>query len=302
MSHDFDRIDPATVEEMHARLTSQLRPSPVAPDEQLPGPGVVLLKQEFRRPESWVFRAVLAKARELIESLPPAPLEGVELVVAAGGDLGRAAARVATVLGCRARVFLSGWDALAPREVKFLGGQVVDTFGFRGGCANAARRYFDTEQGRSHLIVIDRRTAVIAAATIAREFEAQAGSSCSDHPFFGVGRKWTSPLDRVFVSATDPVLVAGAVSWFGDRADVVSVACEGDRAAGSAGRAKTLVVSHKDEQRARGWFRDRYGIGDPRAALPVSALLSGRCRREPGERLGFVLDPPKNDHMLGFTH
>jgi threonine dehydratase len=247
------------------------------------------------------------KARGAFNSLLSLPVPEAGVITASGGNHGAAVAYAAGRLGHRAEVFAA---ETAPRvkveRIRRYGAEV-----FLRGSAYSQAMEACLERARAtgaRLIhAYDQPETVAGQGTAFREFDAQAPG-----------------LDAVLVAVGGGGLIAGALAWYGRRIRIVAVeperaptlarALEAGRpvdvevsgiAADSLGARRigaiafamarqalhaSVLVSEEEIGQAQRVLWEKLRIAtEPGGAAATAALLSGRWRPAPGERVGVLV-------------
>lgn len=244
----------------------------------------------------------------LTRKVPP-----VGVVAASGGNHGAAVAHAATRLGHASRIFVPRLIAREEklRRMRDFGAEVVLT---EGSVADCMAEYAAHAAATGALSVhpYDTIPTLTGQGTVAREIEAQMGGILA------------GGVDTILVATGGGGLIGGVAAWCRDRIRVVSVETETTNtlerslregpdfsaspsgiAAGSLGGPRLgvdaweVIRAHVDrpilvddadvfEAARRLWSATRL-IGEPGAAVALSALTSGAYRPEPGERVCVLL-------------
>jgi len=272
-----------------------------AADFGLP-PAPLLFKLEFLQ-HSGSFKARGAFANLLLRDLPPA---GV--VAASGGNHGAAVAHAAARLGVPATVFVPSVASPAKLErIRGSGAALVVT-GERYADALAASEAHAAVTGAMAVHAFDQAETLLGQGTVGLELEADAPGA-----------------DTLLVAVGGGGLIGGVAAWFRGRVKVVAVEPDGAptlRDAFAAGRPvdapaggiaadslaprrvgervypiarahvapEVVLVTDADIRRAQAalWSVLRV-VAEPGGAAAFAALLSGRYRRAPGERVAVLL-------------
>ena len=229
------------------------------------------------------------------------------LIAASGGNHGLAVAHVAAQLGIQAEVFVTEVTPALKREgIAALGAQVV-VGGPLYADALAASQRRAAVSGALEVHAYDHELTVAGQATMGIEIERQVPD-----------------VDTVVMAVGGGGFAAGTAAWLTDRARVVCVEPEGSQAFGAAkaaGRpvdvdvesiasdslgarrigdvpfaalseagAESVLVDDDSIVRAQRWLWDRLRlIAEPGGAAATAAVLSGRYRPRPGERVVVVV-------------
>ena len=264
--------------------------------------GEVVFKLELLQ-ASGSFKARGAFANLLLREVPAA---GV--VAASGGNHGAAVAYAAQRLGITATVFVPGITSSAKLERIREYGAAVVVAGERYADALAASEAHQAATGALAVHAFDQAETLLGQGSVALEMEADAPE-----------------LDTVLVAVGGGGLIGGMASWYAGRTKVVAVESDGAptlHAAFAAGEpvdapaggiaadslaprrigglaftiarafiAPEVVLVTDDEIRAAQaalWSELRV-IAEPGGAAAYAALLSGRYRPGPGERVGVLV-------------
>jgi len=248
------------------------------------------------------FKARGAFANLLLRQIPPS---GV--VAASGGNHGAAVAFAAMKLGVPARIFVPTVASPAKVDrIRSYGANLVVT----GECyadALAASESWAAESGAMPVHAFDQAETILGQGTLGLELEAQAPD-----------------LDTIITAVGGGGLVSGLAAWYAGRRKVVGVEPElaptltqalaagrpvdadaGGIAADSlaprrvgeqvfpiarAHVAEVVLVTDGSIRNAQEalWSTVRV-VAEPGGAAALAAVLSGRYRPEPGERVGIVV-------------
>jgi threonine dehydratase len=291
------------IEAAATRIAPHVRRTPVieADAATLATPAPVLLKLECLQ-HAGSFKPRGAFNRILSASVPAA---GV--IAASGGNHGLAVAHAARKLDHRAEIFVP--SIAAPVKIEGLRalGADVRIVGANYAEAFAASVERQRETGALMVHAYDQPEVLAGQGTTAREFEEQAGR-----------------LDTVIVAVGGGGFIGGIAAWFAGRTRVVGVEPETScalHAALAAGAPvdvevsgiaadslgarrvgslmfplardhveRVVLVSDREIRAAQAalWRRLRI-IAEPGGAAATAALLTGRYRAEPGERVGVLI-------------
>jgi len=248
------------------------------------------------------FKARGAFANLLMREIPPA---GV--AAASGGNHGAAVAYAAGKLGRRAKIFLPSVASPAKvARIRQYGAELVIA-GDRYADALAASETFVAQSGALAIHAFDQTETLLGQGTVGLELEQQVPA-----------------LDTLLVAVGGGGLIGGIAAWYGGRIRLIGVEPEAAptlsraRAAGRPVDAEAggiaadslaprrvgelvfpiardfveRVVLVADEairaaQEAL-WTTMRIGA-EPGGAAACAALLSGRYRPQPGERVGILI-------------
>ena len=265
-------------------------------------PGRLLFKLELLQ-HSGSFKARGAFANLLLREAPTA---GV--VAASGGNHGAAVAYAARRLGVPATVFVPSVTSPAKAErIRGYGATLV-VAGDRYADALAASQSHAAATGAMEVHAYDRAETLLGQGTVGLELEADAPD-----------------VDTVLVAVGGGGLIGGIAAWYAGRMGVVAVESDGAptlHAALAAGRPVdapaggiaadslaprrvgelmfpiarahvapgVVLVSDEDIRRAQAalWSGLRV-VAEPGGAAAFAALLSGRYRPDPGERVAVLV-------------
>ena len=247
------------------------------------------------------------KARGAFANLLLRPIPESGVVAASGGNHGAAVAFAAMKLGVPARIFVPTISSPAKVDrIRSYGATLVVT-GERYADALAASERWAAESGAMPVHAFDQAETILGQGTVGLELEAQAPD-----------------LDTIITPVGGGGLVSGLAAWYAGRSKVVGVEPElaptltqalaagrpvdadaGGIAADSLAPrrvgeqvfpiARELVAevvlvtdgSIRNAQEAL-WSTARV-VAEPGGAAALAAVLSGRYRPEPGERVGIVV-------------
>jgi len=248
------------------------------------------------------FKARGAFANLLLRKIPPA---GV--VAASGGNHGAAVAYAANKLGIPARIFV---PTVASQEkidrIRGYGAELVVT-GERYAEALAASERWQTESGALAVHAYDQPETLLGQGSVGLEFEQQSPS-----------------LDSLLVAVGGGGLIGGVASWYANRIKIVGVEPEaaptlhnalqagrpvdspaGGIAADSLAPKQvgalmfpiaqkhisgvTLVTDDAIQQAQQVLWKTLRIVAEPGGAAAFAALLSGRYKPQPGERVGVLV-------------
>ncbi|HEV7364689.1 MAG TPA: threonine/serine dehydratase [Gemmatimonadales bacterium] len=247
------------------------------------------------------------KARGAFANLLLRPIPAAGIVAASGGNHGAAVAYAAGKLGVPARIFVP--TCCSPTKVERIrsyGATLVVT-GDLYADALEASQIWAAESGALPVHAFDQAETLMGAGTVGLELEAQAPD-----------------LDTIIAPVGGGGLLGGISSWYAGRCKLVGVEPElaptltkalaagrpvdaeaGGIAADSLAPRRvgelnypilrahvSEVVLVSDEAIQKGqemlWRAIRI-VAEPGGATALAALLSGRYRPEPGERVGVVV-------------
>ncbi|GJD49268.1 Phenylserine dehydratase [Methylobacterium crusticola] len=265
-------------------------------------PGPLLFKLELFQ-HSGSFKARGAFANLLLRDVPAA---GV--VAASGGNHGAAVALAAHRLGVPATIFLPSITSPAKADRIREYGATLVVGGERYADALAASEAHVARTGAAPVHAFDQPETLLGQGTLARELEADAPD-----------------IDTLLVAVGGGGLIGGVAAWYAGAVRVVAVEPEGAptlHAALAAGRPvdapagglaadslaprrigalafplarahvapEVVLVSDDDILRAQAalWSVLRV-VAEPGGAAAFAALLSGRYRPAPGERVAVLV-------------
>ncbi|MGZ8398190.1 MAG: threonine/serine dehydratase [Gemmatimonadales bacterium] len=247
------------------------------------------------------------KARGAFANLLLRPVPRIGVVAASGGNHGAAVAFAAMKLGVPARIYVPTVASTAKVErIRSYGADLVIT-GERYADALAASESWAAESGAMPVHAFDQVETILGQGTLGFELEAQAPD-----------------LDTIITAVGGGGLISGLAAWYAGRRKIVGVEPElaptltralaagrpvdadaGGIAADSlaprrvgemvypivrAHVAKVVLVTDqaiRDAQEAL-WNTVRI-VAEPGGAAALAALLSGRYRADPKERVGIVV-------------
>jgi threonine dehydratase len=297
-------IDEATIAAAYQRIVSHIRRTPVVgldvSDVGLNG-GEVLLKLEQLQ-HSGSFKARGAFVNLLTREVPQA---GV--VAASGGNHGAAVAYAAMRVGVPAKIFVPTISSPAKiQRIRAYGADLV-VGGDRYADAFAASQAWAAQTGALMVHAFDQRETLLGQGTIGLELDKQGAA-----------------LDTLLVAVGGGGLIGGIAAWYAGRIRVVGVEPElaptltqalaagrpvdadaGGIAADSlaprrvgehvfpiAARHVASVVLVSDQQirdAQESLWRTLRVVAEPGGAAAFAALISGRYRPAPGERVGILI-------------
>jgi len=247
------------------------------------------------------------KARGAFANLLLRPIPGSGVVAASGGNHGAAVAFAAMKLGVPARIFVP--TVASPAKVDRIRsyGATLVIAGERYADALAASESWAVDSGALPVHAFDQAETILGQGTLGLELEAQAPD-----------------LDTIITAVGGGGLVSGLAAWYAGRRKVVGVEPElaptltqalaagrpvdadaGGIAADSlaprrvgeqvfpiarAHVAEVVLVTDGSIRNAQEalWSNARV-VAEPGGAAALAAVLSGRYRPEPGERVGIVV-------------
>lgn len=303
-------LTPERIVEAHARLQGHVRRTPLlevdGADVGLPGVHVVF-KLEFLQ-HAGSFKARGAFTHLLTRAVPAA---GV--VAASGGNHGLAVAYAAMRTGTPASIFVPGVCAPVKMEQIRACGAQLHVVGERYADALAASQQWQRESGALAIHAFDQPETLLGQATVALEFEQQAGA-----------------LDAVLVAVGGGGLIGGMAAWYRGRTPLIGVEPEAaptlthalaaghpvDAPAGGVAAdslapkqvgalmfplakahvQRTVLVSDAAIERAqRTLWRVLRVVVEPGGAAAFAALESGAFAAKPGQRIGVLLCGANSD-------
>jgi len=248
------------------------------------------------------FKARGAFANLLLRKIPPA---GV--VAASGGNHGAAVAFAAMKLGVPAKIFVP--TVASPEKMERIRGYgaELDVTGERYADALAASERWVTESGALPIHAYDQPETLLGQGSVGLEFEEQSPN-----------------LDSLLVAVGGGGLIGGVASWYENRIKIVSVEPEaaptlhnallaghpvdspaGGIAADSLAPKRVgglmfpiaqkyvghavLVPDEAIQQAQQALWRVLRIVAEPGGAAAFAALLSGRYKPQPGERVGVLV-------------
>jgi threonine dehydratase len=315
-------IGPADISEAARAIAPFVRRTPVieiaAADLGVAGEPVVLKLELFQHTGS--FKARGAFANLLLRDVPPA---GV--VAASGGNHGAAVAYAAHRRGHAATIFVPSISSPAKvSRIRGYGAELVIA-GDRYAEAWAASTAWAERTGALLVPPFDRRETMMGAGTTGLELDGQVPGLRGPNAEPGLRGPNAEPgLDTVLVAVGGGGLVAGIAAWFGGRVKVVGVEPEAaptltralaagrpvDAPAGGvaadalapdrvgdlvlpvvqAHGVTTVLVPDDEILRAQRLLWDGVRVvAEPAGATALAALVSGRYRPEPTERVAVII-------------
>jgi len=248
------------------------------------------------------FKARGAFANLLLRTIPQA---GV--VAASGGNHGAAVAFAAMKLGIPAKIFVP--NVASPEKIERIrgcGAELVVT-GERYAEALAASEHWTAKSGALTVHAYDQPETLLGQGSIGLEFEQQ----CPD-------------LDSLLVAVGGGGLIGGVASWYANRIKIVGVEPEAAPTLTNALRAghpvdspaggiaadslapkrvgelmfpiaqkfvssTVLVTDDAIQQAQQALWKVLRIVAEPGGAAAFAALLSGRFKPQPGERIGVII-------------
>jgi threonine dehydratase len=264
-------------------------------------PVALTFKLEFMQ-HAGVFKARGAFANLLMRKIPP-----VGVCAASGGNHGVAVAYAAMKRGVRAKIFLPTVSSPAKiARIREYGADLV-VAGDLYADALAASEAYIAQSGALPVHAFDQRETLLGQGSVGLELEEQAPH-----------------LDTLLVAVGGGGLIGGIAAWYAGRIRVVAVEPELSptlERALAAGRpvdapaggiaadslaprrvgelmfpiaqrhiASVVLVTDDAIRRAQKalWATLRI-VAEPGAAAPLAALLAGRYRPQPGEKVGVLI-------------
>jgi len=265
------------------------------------GPISLIFKLELLQ-HSGSFKARGAFANLLLRKIPKA---GV--VAASGGNHGAAVAFAAMKLGVRAKIFVP--TVASPEKMERIRGYGAElaVTGERYADALAASERWITESGALPIHAYDQPETLLGQGSVGFEFEQQ-----------------TPGLKSLLVAVGGGGLIGGVASWYSNRIKIVGVEPEaaptlhnalqaghpvdspaGGIAADSLAPKRvgelmfpiaqkfvsgvTLVTDDAIQQAQQALWKGLRIVAEPGGAAAFAALISGRYKAQPGERVGVLV-------------
>lgn len=248
------------------------------------------------------FKARGAFANLLLRKIPPA---GV--VAASGGNHGAAVAYAAMKLGVSARIFIP--TVASPEKIERIrscGAELVIT-GERYADSLAASEGWAAQSGALRVHAYDQPETLLGQGSVGLEFEQQS-----------------SNLDSLLVAVGGGGLIGGVAAWYSNRIKIVGVEPEAaptlfnalktghpvDSPAGGIAadslapkqvgelmfpiaqqfvNQSVLVTDEAIRQAQQALWRVLRVVAEPGGAAAFAALLFGRYKPQPGERVGVLI-------------
>ena len=248
------------------------------------------------------FKARGAFANLLLRKIPQ-----FGVVAASGGNHGAAVAFAAMKLGVPAKIFVP--TVASPEKIgriRGYGAELVVT-GERYADALAASERWAAESGALTLHAYDQPETLLGQGSVGLEFEQQAPD-----------------LDSLLVAVGGGGLIGGVASWYANRIKIIGVEPEaaptlhnalqagrpvdspaGGIAADSLAPKRVgelmfpiaqkfmsnviLVPDDAIQQAQQALWKALRVVAEPGGAAAFAALLSGRCKPQPGERVGILV-------------
>jgi len=298
-------VTPDDIRAAHERIQRWIRRTPLLAAGPAGG-GELTFKLEL------VQHAGSFKTRGAFHNLVSRPVPSAGVTAASGGNHGVAVALASARLGHRARVFVP--EISSPVKIAAIRAHGADVVigGARYADAQAACNAYAAESGALLVHPFDARETLAGAGTTALEWD-------EDQARLGL-----APLDTVLIAVGGGGLIAGMACHWAGRVKVIGVEPEGSRcmhaaleagrpvdvsvesvAADSLGARRVgelafvvareaidrVVLVADDAIRAaqKALWADYRIASEAGGAAAYAALLSGRYRPSPGERIGVLL-------------
>lgn len=297
-------IDTAAIAAIHPRIAPYIRETPVVwidgRDAGLVDGQAMLKLEQLQHSGSF-------KVRGAFVNLLTRPVPAAGVVAASGGNHGVAVAYAAMRLGKPAKIFVPTITSPAKIErIRSYGADLV-VGGERYADALAASEAWAARSGALMVHAFDQPETLLGQGTIGLEFERQGGA-----------------IDTLLVGVGGGGLIGGIAAWYAGRIRVVGVEPElaptltkalaagrpvdaeadgiaadslapkrvGEHGFAVARRHVDEVVLVSDSQIRQGqeslWQTLRL-VAEPGGAAAFAALISGRYRAKPGERVGVLI-------------
>jgi threonine dehydratase len=297
-------IDTAAIAAIHPRIAPYIRETPVVwidgRDAGLADGQVILKLEQLQHSGSF-------KVRGAFVNLLTRPVPAAGVVAASGGNHGVAVAYAAMRLGKPAKIFVP--TITSPAKIERIRGYGADLVvgGERYADALAASEAWAAKSGALMVHAFDQPETLLGQGTIGLEFERQGAA-----------------IDTLLVGVGGGGLIGGIAAWYAGRIRVVGVEPElaptltkalaagrpvdaeadgiaadslapkrvGEHGFAVARRHVVEVVLVSDSQIRQGqeslWQTLRL-VAEPGGAAAFAALISGRYRVKPGERVGVLI-------------
>jgi threonine dehydratase len=248
------------------------------------------------------FKARGAFANLLLRKIPP-----TGVVAASGGNHGAAVAYAAMKLGVPARIFIP--TVASPEKIERIrnyGAELVIT-GERYAESLAASEIWAAQSGALRVHAYDQLETLLGQGSVGLEFEQQSPN-----------------LDSLLVAVGGGGLIGGVAAWYSSRIKIVGVEPEAaptlsnalkagrpvDSPAGGIAadslapkrvgelmfpiaqehaNSVVLVTDESIQQAQQVLWRVLRVVSEPGGAAAFAALLSGRYKPQPGERVGVLI-------------
>ena len=297
-------VDAAGIADAYRRISGHIRRTPImriaAQDVGLSGKDFVLKLELMQHSGSF-------KARGAFVNLLTRQAPAAGVVAASGGNHGAAVAYAAMRLGVPAKIFVPSISSPAKiQRIRDYGADLM-VGGERYADALAASEEWAAQSGALMVHAFDQPETLLGQGTVGLELDEQGAD-----------------IDTLLVAVGGGGLIGGIASWYAGRVRVVGVEPElaptltkalaaghpvdaeaggiaadslaprriGDHVFPIAKRHVHSVVLVSDEQiRASqlALWRTLRVVAEPGAAAPFAALLSGRYRPGPSERVGVLV-------------
>jgi threonine dehydratase len=308
-------LDRASITAAHQRISPYIRRTPIitlaGDDFGLPEGDLVFKLELLQRAGSFKTRGAFANL--LLRDIP-----STGVIAASGGNHGVAVAFAARRLGIRATIFVPTIASHAKiARIRDLGAELI-VGGARYADALAASEAFAAQSGALPIHAFEQLETLLGQGTLGREWQEQAPA-----------------LDTLLVAVGGGGLIGGIASWYGESIKIVGVEPElaptltlalqaghpvdapagGIAADALAPRkvgalmfpiaqrfvAHTSLVTDEEILAAQEalWTTTRI-VAEPGGATAFAALLSGKYRAEPGERVGILVCGGNTD-VVNFT-
>jgi threonine dehydratase len=247
------------------------------------------------------------KARGAFANLLLRPVPPIGVVAASGGNHGAAVAFAAMMLGVPARIFVPTVSSAAKVDrIRSYGADLVIT-GERYADALAATESWAAESGAMPVHAFDQVETILGQGTLGLELESQApdldtiitavggGGLISGLAVWYAGRRKTVGVEPELAPTLTRALAAGRpvdAEAGGVAADSLAPRRVGELVFPIVRKHVAEVVLVTDQAirdaQEKIWNTVRIVV-EPGGAAALAALMSGRYRPEPGERVGIVV-------------
>jgi threonine dehydratase len=247
------------------------------------------------------------KARGAFANLLLRPVPPIGVVAASGGNHGAAVAFAAMMLGVPARIFVPTVSSAAKVDrIRSYGADLVIT-GERYADALAASESWAAESGAMPVHAFDQVETILGQGTLGLELESQApdldtiitavggGGLISGLAVWYAGRRKTVGVEPELAPTLTRALAAGRpvdAEAGGVAADSLAPRRVGELVFPIVRKHVAEVVLVTDQAirdaQEKIWNTVRIVV-EPGGAAALAALMSGRYRPEPGERVGIVV-------------
>jgi threonine dehydratase len=292
------------------RIKSHIRLTPLLDVAIAANAGNGVAAQSVQLKLEYLQRGGTFKARGAFNALlSQSSLPAAGVVAASGGNHGIAVATAAQTLQIPAHIFVPTIASAAKVQTLQRLGAVVHQQGERFADAYAASQLFATQTGALQTHAYDQFETLCGQGTVAKEWQEQ---------------NTNNPLDTVLVAVGGGGLIGGMAAWYRGSTKVVAVESEGcatlhralaagkptdgpvgGLAADSLGATRigelmfpiaqqfisqSILVSDDAIAQAQTWaWRELRIACEPGGAAALAALLSGRYKPEPNERVGVLM-------------